>query len=160
MGWLFTQGQTRSELIYRLCATEENEHGRWTTLKHACVGNCLWRVLEWVDKDKGITAVLIALDLLQSQRGYGWGYKSMSESMGPNYYNCPLALLDLVPEPPSKYAADWRRKVRQAHAAQAKARGFEKSLKVGDALPLLGCKVPFVNITALNPLVGEYRGTF
>jgi len=38
--------------------------------------------------------------------------KTISESMGPSYYCCPVKFFDLVPCPEGNYAPAWREKVR------------------------------------------------
>lgn len=84
-----------------------------------------------------------------SRQGGEWGYKSMDESMGPYYFDCPLKFLDMVPEPESQYAKEWRQKVR------AKVR----PLAVGDKVRLIdGCKfrgqeVKEVMIQCTRPLI-------
>jgi len=80
------------------------------------VGNHYWAALRVPDGQ-----VTIILALMQSGgRDSGWGYKSMSESMGPRYYDCPLSLLDLATSPPPDvYAAGWREMVRKHHARKA-----------------------------------------
>lgn len=81
------------------------------------VGRNLWVVYE---KRDGSGARLLALYLLRSYRGE-WGYKSVSESMGPAETDCPLRFLDMVPlDPKAQYAGPWREKVK-AHHAKASA---------------------------------------
>jgi hypothetical protein len=83
---------------------------------------------------------------------YGWGYKSMDESMGPAYYTCPLSYLDMVPMPDSPYAREWREKVREYHAKQ------RRKFKVGQVVKLVGSTIPQVTITSARPLEGRYNG--
>lgn len=52
----------------------------------------------------------IIFNLIERERGRYYA-KSMSESMHPFYYDCPIYLLTLVPEGRS----DWRAKVREHH---------------------------------------------
>ena len=56
----------------------------------------------------------IICDLLDTNRG-SWGYKSMSDEMGPFYYSCPesvLAAADLHPAS-SESALQWRADCRK-----------------------------------------------
>lgn len=62
---------------------------------------------------------------LTSRRNGLFAYKDMTEDMGPYKYDAPAKMLDmldrLAPNPPGKYAAEWRRKCRE-HQAATKAR--------------------------------------
>ena len=90
MGWLFTEGQSRREVIHARL------HRQWCAgysgacLAHALRGNILWSVWELAKPDRS-SERFIACDALASKRDYGWGYKGMEESEGPCYYSCPLA---------------------------------------------------------------------
>jgi len=152
-----TQGQTRAELIERRTRPWENNGLTARCLAHACVGNVLWTVWEH-RRANGATERYIGCDLMAGQRGYGWGYKDMCESMGPCYYSCPLKYLDLAPEPEGPYAKGWRAKVREHHARLAATNAKLRDLKVGDTIPLVGCKVPEVTIVSVRPLRGTYGG--
>jgi hypothetical protein len=152
MGWLYTSGITRSELIARRTKPWENQGLSARCLEHTCVGNVLWTV--WEHTKDGKAERFIGCDLLAGHNGSGWGYKDMEESMGPCYYSCPLKYLDLVPEPDSPYAKEWRTKVREYHARRARAR----ALKVGETVALVGCRIPEVTITSIRPLRGTYGG--
>jgi len=153
MGWLFTSGQTRAELIHRRTKSWTNDEAGLEAecLMHCTVDNVLWTVWEHRRRDGAVTRYL-GCDLMAAQRGYGWGYKDMEESMGPSYYSCPLKYLDLVPEPESRYAKEWRAKVRAYHAKR-------RALAVGATVKLEGCRVPEVTIISLRPLIGEFAGT-
>jgi hypothetical protein len=48
--------------------------------------------------------------LIDCYRG-DWGYKDMDETVGPNYYSCPVEFLDMAPQPETDWARDWRLKV-------------------------------------------------
>ena len=63
--------------------------------------------------------------------GRAFGYKDMSEDMGPYAYDAPLKMLDMLDRlapNPTGYAAEWRKKCRDRHAAK-KAR---TTWKAGD----------------------------
>lgn len=145
MGWLFTHGATRADIISRCTGLEDNEHGRWTTLSYCTKGNVLWSVVEWLRKDTGETKCFIACHLLAPHKAFGWGYKNMDESMGPYYYSCPLAYLDMAPEA----CPEWRQGVRDWHARMS------RKVSVGDVWTLIGCKVRMVEITSVRPLRGR-----
>ena len=152
MDWLFTENQTRKELIANRIRTQENDKGKWECLAHTLRGNCLWSVWEHCNKETETTSRYIALDLLQKQRGYGWGYKDMDESVHPYYYTCPLSYLDMAPVA----SQDWRDKVIEYHA-QLKAAG---QFKVGDTVTLIGKTIPQVMLVgkAKRTWIGQYDG--
>jgi len=149
MGWLFTEGQTRRQLIEHLTKTEENDKRKWTTLKRYCSGNTLFTVQEVLNKETLETHRFIGVYLMAPHKGYGWGYKDMDESMGPYQVGCPLSFFDMVPDPGS-YATEWRKQCRFAHA-----RRFQK-LEVGQAVKLTNGHS--YKIVSLCPLRGELAG--
>ncbi len=115
MGWTFTQGYSKKDLIAELLG--ENSFSK--VLRHACYGNELWSVRE-ITKDCGLKIGdrIIVLDLLACHKG-NWGSKPMDESMGPYFYKCPVKYLDMVPEVRN---AEWRKKVLEYQAKERKKR--------------------------------------
>ena len=110
MGWLYTEGQTRKQLIEHLTDPQVGPHG-WArqTLRHCTRGNILWTVEHITNSTTGADEKLIACYLMQKQHNFGWGYKDMTEEMHPYYYSCPLAYLDETPE----LCPEWRVRVRK-----------------------------------------------
>ena len=52
--------------------------------------------------------------------GFNYGYKDMTEDMGPCACNCPAKILDLLTDPPcNEWAAEWRAKCRANLAKKA-----------------------------------------
>lgn len=145
MGWLFTQGQTRRQLIEHLTAPWETEDRKGSTFKRYCNGNTLFTVAEVVNKHTGEITRYIGVYLMQREQNYGWGYKDMDESMGPYQYGCPLSFFDLVPDP-GGYATDWRKRNRESHA-----RRFQK-LDVGQRVKLTNNQ--WYTVCSLKPLRG------
>lgn len=41
---------------------------------------------------------------------FNFNYKDMDETVGPNYYDCPKNILDILSPTDSEYAKEWRRK--------------------------------------------------
>jgi hypothetical protein len=150
MGWLFTQDQTRKELIQRRTRSADSGGVIHQCLRHAAVGNVLWTVWEATGPGEQIRRY-IGCDLLACERGYGWGYKDMCESMGPCYYSCPLAYLDMVPVA----NPDWREQVRAWHAAR------NRKVAVGDVLVFAGLSIPEARVIEKHGrrLIGEYAGS-
>jgi hypothetical protein len=113
MGWDFKQGATKKDIIADLVG-RLGESDEYVTLVRRTVGNCLWAVIEHNTGDAN--SRYINLYLLESKRGYGWGYKSIGECMEPYECSCPLAFLQMVPEGNES----WRDRVRLYWAAKAK----------------------------------------
>jgi hypothetical protein len=149
MGWLFTQDQTRSQLIDHLTREHESDVATYKTFKRYCSGNTLFTVGEVVRKATGEITRYIGVYLMQREQNYGWGYKDMDESCGPYQNGCPLSFFDLVPDP-GGYATAWRQRCREDHA-----RRFQK-LEVGQTVRLTnGHDYRIVN---LKPLRGVEHG--
>ena len=151
MGWLYTPDITREELINDIVNDEENDSGIWKTLRHCTRGNVLWMVKQITRKSTGEATRVIGCYLLNrlvekqdNREIVSWGYKDMTESMGPHYYSCPLSYLSDVPVANEQ----WRKKVHQYH----------RKIDVGDRLILQFCKIPYVEVQTTRPLVGIYEG--
>jgi len=71
MGWLFTQGATRSDVIADRIRPWETDTHAGRTLQHCTKGNVLWTVRENIDKNAETVERYIGCDLLQRQQGYG-----------------------------------------------------------------------------------------
>lgn len=102
MGWTFTRGATKAELVRDLLEGA-------LTRDHELLEDVLWMVVEF-DRQKVIICCLL------QQGGDGWGYKDMHESMHPYRYDCPLRLLEMAPVCSER----WRAAVRAHHAGREK----------------------------------------
>jgi hypothetical protein len=114
MGYLFL-----SECVEKKQIVERLVKG---TKKHKVVGNRLW----YVAKDSESGSDFIGLCLLSKSEGH-WGYKSLSESMGPYYYDCPLKFLEETAGV-SSANQEWRELVHE----EAKKKG--RKISVGDKI--------------------------
>ncbi|MGH8627557.1 MAG: hypothetical protein ACREYC_20580, partial [Gammaproteobacteria bacterium] len=94
-------------------------------------------------KASGARERYIAVDLLAYQ-GRTWGYKDLYEVEHPYYYSCPFGYLERVPAE----CEAWREGVRAYH----------RRFAVGQCVRLIRCRIPWVRITHLRPLCGEYGG--
>lgn len=115
MGWSFNCSASigRKQLIEQLRDPSRFSAG-CTIVRSSVVGNHHWYLLR---DPKG--NVSIGLDLMAGGgKGSGWGYKSLDESSGPYYFDCPLSFLDEA-SAPTHYAAEWRESARKHHAAKA-----------------------------------------
>jgi hypothetical protein len=111
MGWLFTYGQTRKQLIHHLTTDWTTPQASHQCITHCTRGNVLWSVWENYSAPTGHIERYIRCDLMQCDHSVGWGYKDMDESMHPYYYTCPLKYLSMVPVA----SKEWRKGVLLYH---------------------------------------------
>lgn len=105
MGWLFGYYERRT-LIEHLV----NGNGV-KTLKHFLSGNNLWCVHEH-DGQRWACLYLLRGSPKVKNDPYNWGYKDVEETMGPNEISFPYTWLDLLTPTDSKYANEWRARVK------------------------------------------------
>lgn len=112
MGWLFSPSwATRADLVRHLRRPER--FGDRLELVRACVtGSHHWYLV----RERATGLHWVGLDLLQSGRGDGWGYKDLDESVGPCAVDCPLAYLAAPHADRHGWALQWRERVRAYHA--------------------------------------------
>jgi len=149
MGWDFTRNASKADIVRERTKTWVYDGRKGETLTHKVIGKTLWTVRKVTEIASGKQLSLyIGCDLLDSQKGFGWGYKDMGEEMHPYYYDCPLAFLDMVPVA----CQEWRDKVIAWHARNS------RTFNVGDTVKLEGCRIPEVTITSIKPFRGIYNG--
>ena len=144
MGWLFTYGIRRADLIAERTERRERVVELPTCsyrIVSRCIAHCyrgsawrgvLWSVREhwWLNLEDGSEVLppvrFIACDLLEyhrdGQRGDSWGYKDLCESSGPCEVSCPLSYLVMVPIEQYGGNARWRECVLEWHAQQRQRR--------------------------------------
>ena len=131
MGWSFGWNDRRSLAAEVLKGFDHKDKdgkltgGKTAVIAHQFAGNNLWSVFEETRPDKP-TSRFIVLFLIRCSPVKGgvqgereWGYKDVSEDMGPCEVNCPKKYLDMVPPcgtAPSKDgdgSYEWSRKWRE-----------------------------------------------
>lgn len=148
MGWTHLYNCPDKNQVIAECTRESSNH---VCVAKSVHNNSLWTV--W--KNKTTQNLEIVLFLLSKDQG-SWGYKDMSEGMGPYYYDCPLSFLEMVPEPTdSPHSKGWREAVRKYHTKEKEHRSVIKSLKIGSMVRLNGCTPSEFRVTSLNPLRGS-----
>lgn len=164
MGWTYTRGQTRAELVTELTETREIDWGDTRVTRVAIDkslnGSALWVLFE--DRDATGTIIVrgvgdavkverfIALFLLASKRDYGAGYKDMTESMFPYTFSCPLRFLAQAPVA----SAEWREKVQEWHREQAAQKQAKRALRAGMVIELRNTARPMrVQIVTAGPKI-------
>jgi len=137
MGWTFGW-RSKDELL---------KHIRQQYGDRYLVGRVVGSVYWFVATTPHEPGRFIACYLL-SGRGGDWGYKDIDESMGPCELSCPLAYLDIVPQPPSEYAGPWRERVRAHHAKRKERERATRAAEPGDTIFLkAGCTIATVTVT-------------
>ena len=116
MGWYSNRGN-RKYVIEQLTAG----NNRTKCIRHCYRGNAFTGVLWQVWECDIIPKTFITVDILEYRNGQ-WYNKPVDESMGPYYYSCPLAYLDLA----SVENPAWRESVKEYHA---KAKTKREQLK-------------------------------
>ena len=160
MGWSFEYGASKEKVVADLLApwTPNEKIVSCVALKSKLTKegaySVLWALWEQATTEK--TEKYIACYLISSQKGVGYGYKDMCESMGPCYYSCPVAWFDEVPVA----SAEWRANVIKAQAEKKAAAERYKAVKLGATYALKGCKIPSVMIRMKKGAswIGEYCG--
>lgn len=151
MGWTFTFEQRRKTLIDERSTPHEwtnpdGSRGRDVILK-ACFKGSAWKGTWYAVHERTTTKTdgtteterWIEVTIMRFDKREGWGYKDMEESMGPCESKCPIAYLDMVPEPvcnpesercksgdcSHQWARNWRARCR-AYAAVIRQRRMER----------------------------------
>jgi hypothetical protein len=73
--------------------------------------------------------------------GYTFGYKDMTEHMGPYMWRCPERILALLTETDNEYANRWREKCREYHASRAAKPKLIEGLRLrvtNESVPTIG----------------------
>lgn len=96
-----------------------------TVIKHALVGNHLWKVILLNDSQKAI----IHLDKLFRGDGF-WQSRSYTEDCDPSALDCPLSILKLSTCEDS-YAPQWRERVRAHHQSRSVVSKTVQALEPG-----------------------------
>lgn len=139
MGWTFynshfnKNGKIDRKAECDKLNTWDNENSKGRILKSAMKGSTYYAALEHTDK-KTNTIEVVGLVFLTSsdlKNGCNFGYKDMTESMGPGYYDCPLSIIKLLSPTTNEYAIEWRKKCIEQHK---KPKSWLKDLKTGDKI--------------------------
>lgn len=120
MGWLFMRslgGYSGPRQYLDARFTFETPNAVSRVLKSALVRlRVYYAAVEHINKateERNVWALICLVYYNRRDReGFVFGYKDMSESMGPREAECPEEILDLLTETDSEYARDWRRQCR------------------------------------------------
>lgn len=151
MGWTFNTAPGGFKKMIAECSqNHETDNRKVECLKKKFIGNIaykgnLWMLFQETDKETGEQKRYIVLCLMEC-RGGCWGYKDISDSMGPCETNCPLSYVEACTPTESVWANEWREKVRKFHAGMPKK---GKKYKVRHEW------IKNITITKLRPLMGK-----
>ena len=125
MGWTFYEKPRDVKTDLDRGLTWENAEGKRRVLVSAIVAAREYYAAVEHTKPDGTREVWAATYLLQfvpkATDGCTFGYKDMTEHMGPYIWRCPVRILDLLTETDNEYANRWREKCREYHAHRAAA---------------------------------------
>jgi len=141
MGWLYHHDPIDDPVAYLTDQfNHEGEHCINRVLGAARVGNTVYMAVECTDKATGTSFVLAAVVLISNTRKHGFGYKDMTETVGPCECACPdriMRLLSPVTDIPNPgYAAEWRARVATHKKAAAELRAKRADLRPGSIVTL------------------------
>jgi len=141
MGWLYNLDPIDDPVAYLTDHFHhDGEHRTQRVLAAARVANTVYMALKITEKTTDNSYVLAAIILISNTRRHGFGYKDMSECMGPYECDCPdriMRLLSPIEDIPSpSYAAEWRARVAARKTANAALRTKRASLRPGSIVTL------------------------
>ena len=128
MGWTYvklSRHETPVEYITRTFSYERNG-AKAAVLAAAAVRGTIYAAIRQQDRPTAKPYVYCAVVLFKNNRRDGFGYKDMSESMGPYYWDCPdriMRLLSPVSDIPHPgHTAEWRANVAAVKEQRRAAR--------------------------------------
>ena len=145
MGWSYSYGAHEKNDIKNMILGDLRDGG-YTVIKHSTVGSHFWLA---VSRER-VSFVLLCL--LGKSDGV-WGYKDMTEDMGPYFYDCPQSIIKAVGPTANPRAQEWRAKVETYHQTKKRRAQALKALKIGDLVEFVGI-VGSYRVTSTSPLYG------
>ena len=141
MGWLYMKslkGHSGPRQYLDAQFTWERADTISKVLRSALVGmRVYYAAVEHILPATGAREVWAAVCLVQynprDREGYIFGYKDMSEAMGPYERDCPEPILDLLTPTDHEHALRWRADCR-ANAAARRARRAKPSPRAGQTI--------------------------
>jgi hypothetical protein len=122
MGWLYMnslRGFKSPKAYLEDRFSYENDAKTSIVLRSALVAMRTWyAACEQTTKATGTTEIFVVVCLVdynpRSKDGHVFGYKDMTEHMGPCEARCPAAILNLLTPTDHQHALDWRKRCRDA----------------------------------------------
>ena len=115
MGWTFCNAANYklNGDVGRKKEVDSSFSGNYTLIKSAMVGTTHYAAAR--QESTGAVIAFITLTSSDKKGGYNFGYKDMSEDMGPCEATCPKSILKLLTPTDSEYANAWRERCRAYH---------------------------------------------
>lgn len=143
MGWLYMRslaGYATPKAYLDAQFTYDRDTGSSRVLASSLVGRrTYYAAVEWVPAASGEREVWGLVCLVRynprDREGLVFGYKDMSESMGPCESECPARILDLLTATQNTYALAWRERCRACLLDRA-ALAAKPTPKPGDVVVL------------------------
>ena len=143
MGWLFQSRPLRHETpvdYFRRELTFNRDGVSATVLDAAAVKGTVYAAVQQRNEAEGTDYVFCAVILFKNSERDGFGYKDMTECMGPCEVDCPdriMRLLSPVEQiPNSSYAAAWRLRVAENKEKRRAINRMAAQLKPGVTIRL------------------------
>jgi hypothetical protein len=141
MGWLYQCDPIDDPVAY---LTKQYSFDGETRSLHglaaARVANTVYMAIRSTDKPGATFYMFAAVILISNSKKHGFGYKDMTEAMGPCQCDCPDRIMRLlspisdIPNP--SYSADWRARVAERKNEVRQRRARRKALRVGSTVTL------------------------
>lgn len=143
MGWISTDarfytadGKVNRKAECDALYTWEGEKTKNEVIKSSMRGSVYYAAVRTTDKTTGHSEVFAAVCLTSTRRdgGFNFGYKGMSEDMGPCEDDCPKGILVLLTDTESKYAKEWRERCWAKIRDKKQNRQSLASIKIGEII--------------------------
>jgi hypothetical protein len=143
MGWLYMrslEGHATPKAYLDAQFTYDRDTGHSRVLASSVVGRrTYYAAVEWItagtDQREVWGLVCLVRHNPRDREGLVFGYKDMSESMGPCESDCPARILDLLTATENTYALAWRERCRSGLVLRA-GRAPKPTPKPGDVVVL------------------------
>ena len=132
MGWLYSDRWQSQKEVEEHLTVQIGQAGYKVLDKSSSWGE-FYALCEHPNGQRDIFVALIKGTKPSRYKCGEFGYKDMSESMGPCYYNCPERILAKSTDQ-SEYAVAWREKCRKLRKEKSLQTKVLKALKEGDKL--------------------------
>lgn len=116
--------------------TGESKATKWEVVKSSMVSTVYYAAIRRTEKDTGVSKVfgVVALTSVDNNEYWNFGYKDMTEDMGPCNYDCPISILKLLSETEDQWSLEWRQACYERHEDKRKIARLDRSFKVGDQI--------------------------
>lgn len=128
-----TAGMTDLEFFTKEWPTALGEGGYWKILAHNSTRDGFYAAIEDSRPGYDDHFILVVQKGWYPRSQYNFGYKDMSDTMGPAIIGASLEVINAVPPTENQYATVWREKVVSAREQEAM---IKKNLKDGAVVTL------------------------